>query len=1126
MRNYYIMLMAFLFAILHLSSATVSAQDDALVYEWEPQTLMIKISEQAFSEFSPMRTGDTFLTGIEAIDNSLSEFRPVSAEQVFRTDPRFAERHAAFGLNRWYFIRFDQPMDEKAFAQELGMLAEVEAAELKKIIREHPMLQAQASGTADALRTHPMGSNDPLLEQQWYLNNTGQTGGTPGADINVFPAWEMTTGSPDVIVLVIESGIDVAHPDLENRLWINPTPGPENGYVDDFHGWNFYNSDNNIQDTFGYGTYASALTAAQTNNEVFMAGIAGGYDDNDGVRIMTAKITNSQGFYFNQFVAQGFVYGADNGAVITSDWWAPYTGQVLIDAIIYFQQNAGMDQAGRSTGPITGGVVIFQAETTGNIPNWTSSLSNPFFVTGTDHNDQLSLFGAGFGEWVSLSVPAVNIISLWSNGQPISNSNNLPAMYITTGAAALLASHLPGLTADQIYALLRAGSDNIDDLNPGFEGLLGGRLNIYRSLNFGTNEPPPSAINDLTTSNGPTENSATLSWTAPGAFDNEGLAQNYLIRVSTSPITEENFDDPDNLQFVKTARFPGTIEEFRVTGLSPQTEYYAAIKTRNGYGGISEISNTINFATDGSPAINITTSDDLNITLRAGETATRTITLNNPGEGTLHYSFPAHIADGSESPAKRTALLNRVDNELSPGVITQMQADRFSGPTGNLISEQNPLRGLSEGTPVVEYAFTDLTLEPFEFFALDKNLYNGDLVAVGANFTLTENQSNNSIRAAALSVLFWDGVSYPLAVGSRFGKLVLDNYYWSGGFSPVPGTVVAETVFLNTPVPIDDLEIRLKNNYSFAEGSATWSGSLFFYGIYEKPQYITVITPAAGSLLPGESVEVTLTYTTPQIGYFETELIVRSNDLSAPISLLSTSLLVTENLDYAGLLSPATHTMEPGSVVEITGAAALDEVTGGGTAPDGLSFEVGFSKENTHPNTWPEDAWVSGAFSGSENGADLFSASTGDMLEDGIWYFATRFTYEGFYAYGGYSESGGGFWDGEAHVSGQLTIAEAVSTQPVTEFPAQFSLKQNYPNPFNPITVISWELPVAAEVLLEVYNIAGQRVATLMNGSQSAGTHQVQFDAAGLSSGIYIYRLQAAASGTNTVLVRKMSLVK
>ncbi len=88
--------------------------------------------------------------------------------------------------------------------------------------------------------------------------------------------------------------------------------------------------------------------------------------------------------------------------------------------------------------------------------------------------------------------------------------------------------------------------------------------------------------------------------------------------------------------------------------------------------------------------------------------------------------------------------------------------------------------------------------------------------------------------------------------------------------------------------------------------------------------------------------------------------------------------------------------------------------------------------------------------------------------------------------------------------------------------PTQVSLNQNYPNPFNPVTVISYELPESGSVTLEVFNALGQRVAVLADGHQAAGTHHVNFDAASLASGIYLYRLQA---GT-TILTRKMMFLK
>ena len=98
----------------------------------------------------------------------------------------------------------------------------------------------------------------------------------------------------------------------------------------------------------------------------------------------------------------------------------------------------------------------------------------------------------------------------------------------------------------------------------------------------------------------------------------------------------------------------------------------------------------------------------------------------------------------------------------------------------------------------------------------------------------------------------------------------------------------------------------------------------------------------------------------------------------------------------------------------------------------------------------------------------------------------------------------------------------SVSNEDEQSVPTSFALRQNYPNPFNPTTNIEFDVAHTSNVSLEVYNIVGQRVATLVNGVQSAGTHMVQWNASSQASGIYFLRIQSEAG----VLIRKMMLMK
>ena len=132
----------------------------------------------------------------------------------------------------------------------------------------------------DYYRSTELVPSDTLFPQMWSLNNTGQTGGTVDADIDMVEAWDVTTGSQQTVIAVLDSGIDLTHPDLVGNLWVNPgeIPGDGidndgNGYIDDINGIDAFNGDTVPQDADGHGTHTAGTTAAIGNNGLGTAGI-------------------------------------------------------------------------------------------------------------------------------------------------------------------------------------------------------------------------------------------------------------------------------------------------------------------------------------------------------------------------------------------------------------------------------------------------------------------------------------------------------------------------------------------------------------------------------------------------------------------------------------------------------------------------------------------------------------------------------------------------------------------------------------------------------------------------------------------------------------------------------------
>lgn len=263
--------------------------------------------------------------------------------------------------------------------------------------------------------------NDPLYATQWGFENTGQSGGTVGADSKAYSAWNHARGD-GVIVAVVDTGVWIDHPEFAGRLWTNPGEIPNNGIdddgngkVDDYYGWDFAHNDSTVYDPVDidrHGTHVAGTIAANTNNGVGGAGMA------RAARIMPLKfITPATGSDANG--AAAITYAVDHGArVVNCSWGGPGISQILIDAINYAAQK--------------GVLLVFAAGNDGKdidvSPTYPASLNttNIVSVAALDRSDQIAGFSNRGAVGVDVGAPGVDIVST----QP-----HVPAALEMTGTA-------------------------------------------------------------------------------------------------------------------------------------------------------------------------------------------------------------------------------------------------------------------------------------------------------------------------------------------------------------------------------------------------------------------------------------------------------------------------------------------------------------------------------------------------------------------------------------------------------------------------------------------------------------------------------------------------------------------
>jgi hypothetical protein len=268
--------------------------------------------------------------------------------------------------------------------------------------------------------------NDPSYASLWGMNNTGQTGGTPGADINAEDAWDRTTGNATPIVAIIDSGIDYNHPDLAANMW-------------EGIGYDFANDDDDPMDDHGHGTHVAGTVGAVGNNGVGVAGVAW------RTRLMALKFLAAGGFGFTDDAIAAIEYAVANGAKISNNSWGGYGySQALFDAI----------QAAGNAGHLFVAAAGNSNFSNDILPAYPASypLPNIISVASMDHNGNRSPVSNYGVNTVHLAAPGSAILSTMPNSSYGSMSGTSMASPHVAGVASLILSQNPGAS----YAALRA----------------------------------------------------------------------------------------------------------------------------------------------------------------------------------------------------------------------------------------------------------------------------------------------------------------------------------------------------------------------------------------------------------------------------------------------------------------------------------------------------------------------------------------------------------------------------------------------------------------------------------------------------------------------------------------------
>ncbi len=941
--------------------------------------------------------------------------------------------------------------------------------------------------------------NDEFFGDLWGMHNTGQSGGTADADIDAVEAWYTETGD-NVIVGIIDTGIDWDHEDLQENMWTNPgeIPGNHydddgNGYVDDVYGYDFFNHDSEPMDDHGHGTHVAGTIAARGDNEIGVVGVMW------NARLMALKFLGADGGGYASGAIEAIEYSINMGVNITNNSWGGYGfSRLLLDVVALAGAHEQLFIASAGNHNINNDV----------IPQYPASfdLANIISVAATDHNDEKAVFQFGYGSnygqtSVDLGAPGKTILSCIPNNSYANKNGTSMATPHVSGVAGLLVSNNPGISMVDVKARILASVDPIASMQN--ITVTGGRLNAYNALNNSSGGSDELIV---------TPSSYTLALDMGSVVTEE-------LNIGVFGNQNMNWSITDNASWLSVSPTSGTTSPGNPSSVTVTINTTGlAIDMYNSVLNIT--ASTAPEEQDGSEQIIESTMD---IPIKLAVVSEQKFT-GNTGD---RFGFSTAADDYfviTGSPIKN-------------GYTGEVKIYKWD--TNNDVWAENATLVAPDGEYGDRFGFAvDIEVDVYA---------PSSRVIVGA---YGDDESYQNVGAAY--VFEYD---YTNDIWTQVGDKIVPNDGFTADFFGWSVAIQGSYAIIGAPWDDDNNENTSGSVYAFAWTGSTWNqirkinrgtyakeGGKFGYSVaYDSPN-LFVGEPYASN---GGRVEV---YKTSDWSH------IKSLTLEYPIDYSGFGWSVDVQNFYAIIGAPfygesgaAFSSYKSGNWSNTTPLSLSDGADGDqfgwsvsvfgdyGYALVGSKWDDDKGSESgsayMYSYDWGEDKYTEEykltASDGSSN--DWFGRSVALCTPD--WYKV--------YAFVGADGSGANAgsvyfyevpeWTSEEGIASKQKqiMPNQLINQETKAMPVEFQLYQNYPNPFNPTTKIKYSLKKDVRAVLKIYNILGNEIRTLVNEFEEAGVKTVEWDGTNnigmkVPSGIYIYNIKAG----NFRKTRKMVLIK